>query len=186
MSNTETPQHQSQNQKLDAIIKRLESLEREDKASTRFEYLKFSLTALASLVVFGVGLFQYIDTSALTAQQPYIKKQMDLCLKASEAAARLATTPDQTIWKKSRDEFEMLHWGPLEIVEEADKKDSQTQPVVDAMKDFRGVLEPLDLQPPALPVSSLLSPSNHIAFACRDLIRSKWSLGLTDWLNKLF
>ena len=141
------------------------------------EWTKIGITVVAIVV----GFNQYIGTSNLTARQPYLSQQLELCLKASEHASRLATTQDQARWTKSREEFWMLHWGPLEIVEEAYER----SPVITAMIEFGDALKKIDPQPPRqLPVAELLSPSNHIALACRDLVKSKWQIGVLGWFGR--
>ena len=81
------------------------------------EWTKLVLTAIGGAIVLFIGGVQYVTTSSLSVRQPFLSKQMDLCLAAAEHAARLASTKDEDQWKKSRDEFWMLYHGPLAVVE---------------------------------------------------------------------
>jgi hypothetical protein len=98
MANTATPLHQSQSQKLDTI---LDKLQKSEKKGRWTEWATILIPSAIAIVTIAVGLIQHISTSAKTARQPFLEKQSSLCFQASEQAARLATTTDAAPWKKS-------------------------------------------------------------------------------------
>jgi hypothetical protein len=52
---------------------------------TTFEWTQLIITCAGGLIVFGVGLYQYVTTSSQAARQPFLKKQMELCIQACDA-----------------------------------------------------------------------------------------------------
>jgi hypothetical protein len=108
-----------------------------------------------------------------------VQKQTDLCLQASEHAARLSSTRDSAEWKKSREEFWMLYWGPLAVVEEA----GSSSHVASEMVKFGDALKAIDPAAPSLPVEELTGASIAVAHACSDLVRSKWRVGILGWFG---
>jgi hypothetical protein len=48
------------------------------------EWTKLVLTAVGGAIVLVVGAVQYVTTSSLSVRQPFLSKQMDLCLAAAE------------------------------------------------------------------------------------------------------
>ena len=82
------------------------------------DVLKFGVTTVITVVTIAAGFIQFGSTYARSVQQPFLETQTDRCFAAAESAARLATTVDADTWKKAREEFWMLYWGPLAIVED--------------------------------------------------------------------
>ena len=80
---TTTPQHPSQSQKLDAIIEKPEKTDKRPWLAWGQIIVPSTIAAVAIVV----GFIQYVSTSSLSARQPYLEKQTDLCIKASEHAA---------------------------------------------------------------------------------------------------
>lgn len=174
---TTTPQHPSQSQKLDDII---EKLEKTDK-SPWLAWGQIIVPSTIAAVAIVVGFIQYVSTSSLSARQPYLEKQTDLCVKASEHAARLATSRDDVQWKKSLDDFQMLYFGPLVVVEEAGSKSQVAQKMI----AFEFELIKIDVPPKSLPLANhdLNLASLTLANACRDLLASKWRVGILGWFG---
>jgi hypothetical protein len=105
-------------------------------------------------------------------KRPFLEKQLELCLAASDAAARLATQTELGEWQKARAEFLRLYWGPLAIVE--DPK------VESAMVEFAEALAPLNApgtSPGGQPLSKL---SFNLAHRVRDLILTSWGIKLPN------
>jgi hypothetical protein len=100
------------------------------------DWTKLGLTTVGATIVFGIGLFQYVTTSAQTARQPFLQTQTELCLRASEHAARLATTTDRVQWKKSSDEFWTLYLGPLAVVERVSPEGGENTVLTDVKDNF--------------------------------------------------
>jgi hypothetical protein len=148
--------------------------------NTRLEWTKLILTTIGGIIVFGVGLYQYISTSSHTARQPFLKKQTALCFQASEQAARLATTSDHEQWKRAWDEFWMLYWGPLAVVEDVPgQKDSIYGEVAPSMIAFGKKINEIGPQPttlPAEPAKNLTGMAIDISKAWQRLVTSWWLL----------
>ena len=142
------------------------------------DWVKFGLTALGGVAVFAVGLAQYVTTSAFSVRQPFLELQSRLCNSAAEHAARLASTCELSTWQKSREEFWMLYWGPLAIVEDVESKSNRVEA---AMVKFGDILKTIDAVSPPLPIRSLEQPALEISHACRDLLASKWNAGIMKW-----
>lgn len=164
-------------EKLDAILKHLEGREAAPKADERsLEWIRIGVPSAIAVVTIAIGFIQYISTSSFSIRQPFLSKQTELCLQASEQTARLASTVDKEQWAKSRGEFWMLYLGPLAVVEEAGTESR----VATAMVAFGKELDKVGLSP-ELPVSQLQSQSLAVAHACRDLLSSKWQAGIMGW-----
>jgi hypothetical protein len=145
------------------------------------EWTKLVLTAIGGAILLLVGIVQYVTTSSLSVRQPFLSKQMDLCLAAAEHAARLASTKDESQWKKSREEFWMLYYGPLAVVETVGEESK----VASSMVAFGSKLKELESLPtPSLPADGLKGLALDIAHAGRDLLISKWNVrGIAEWLR---
>lgn len=122
-----------------------------------------------SLLTIGAGIWQYADKKAQSNKEPFLRKQLDLCFAASDAAAALATTADAEKWQSAREEFWRLYWGTLSIVEDTN--------VEIAMVKFGNRLEELP-RTPELPANVLQEPSLALAHAARDLILESWKVDL--------
>jgi hypothetical protein len=97
----------------------------------------------------------------------------------AEHAARLATTKDEAQWQKSREEFWMLYYGPLAVVETVGVESKvETNIVI-----FGHELEKIEALPLSLPATILHKPALAIAHASRDLLTSKWKV---DGISGLF
>jgi len=174
-------------QKLDAILEKLAAQEKPPKAGDRkLEWSKLGITTVIAVITIVIGFIQYISTSSLSVREPYLQKQTELCLQASEHAARLATTSDMLQWKKSWEEFWMLYWGPLAVVEEAGSESH----VADNMVVMGKALMRYGPTPPSLPVRpvprdkpDLTGPAINVALSCRDLFSSKWRAGILGWFE---
>ena len=145
--------------------------------------LKFGVTTIIAVVTIAAGLFQFGSTYARSVQQPFLETQTQRCFAAAENAARLATTVDKEVWKKAREEFWMLYWGPLAIVEDvAPAADPDyVGEVQQKMVLFGNQLEKVTPIPPAtLPLSDLEKGSLAIAHACRTLLTSRWRVGVSS------
>ncbi|MGZ2454821.1 hypothetical protein ACVIRO_007638 [Rhizobium ruizarguesonis] len=144
--------------------------------------MKFGVTTFIGVITIVAGLIQFGSTTALSVRQPFVEQQTKLCLSASENAARLATALDRDTWAKSREDFWMLYWGPLAMVEDVETH-APTR-VEGAMVEFGDTLQHYDGS--VLPVPDLQQPALKISHACRDSIRSKWNVGLLlAWLANL-
>jgi hypothetical protein len=142
---------------------------------------KFGVTTVIAVVTITTGFVQFGSTYARSVQQPFLETQTAQCFSAAENAARLATTLDPETWKKAREEFWMLYWGPLAIVEdvEPDAGENNVGDVQKLMVRFGDELKKVKvIPPPDLPLSNLEVASLDIAHACRDLLTSRWRVGI--------
>jgi hypothetical protein len=144
------------------------------------EWIKFAVTASITIVTITVGLLQFGHTYAQSVRQPFLKSQMDQCLAASESVARLASSVDFDTWKKAREQFWMLYLGPLAIVENVDPSGKNL--VASAMVDFGTELRKVDAAKPQLPLSHLEGRAIAVSHACRDLMISRWRIGILGLL----
>jgi hypothetical protein len=108
--------------------------------------------------------------------------QTTLCRSAAEQTARLASSRDLALWQKSREEFWMLYWGPLAIVEDVESQAHNR--VESSMVMFGERLKSVDPVSPTLPVSALEQPALNVAHACRDLLSAKWNFGILKWFKQ--
>ncbi len=138
------------------------------------------VSALIGAGTIGVGIWQFSEDSKRRAgiaqfdsQRPFIVKQMELCFQASEAASTLASSTDLENWRRAKETFWMLYWGPLAVVERplsGEKGLVEIQMIV-----FGIALEPLQ-DNPTLPLTSLRSESLELAYTCRKLIFDSWGI----------
>jgi len=146
------------------------------------DIIKFAVPVLIAVVTLVAGFIQFGTTSAFSVRQPFLQKQTDLCHSAAEHVARLASTVDPKTWEKSREEFWMLYWGPLAIVEDVE---SQAENRVEAaMVAFGEQLEKIDPKALSLPIRLLEQPALRVSHACRDLLSSKWNAGVLKWFRQ--
>jgi len=139
------------------------------------------VSAVLGALTIGLGIWQFRDDSLrraenarFEARKPFLVKQMDLCFQASEATATLATTTDPETWRRARETFWMLYWGPLSVVEAP--LTGERGPVEAQMVVFGRKLEPLQ-NDPKLPLSALEQDSLDLAHKCRNLIFDSWEIG---------
>jgi hypothetical protein len=149
--------------------------------TSRLELSKFGTTTLIAIITIGIGFMQYGFTSSFSVRQPFITKQTDLCLAASEHASRLATTRNPAAFEKSREEFWMLYWGPLAVVEDVETRAESR--VALEMRRFGDAFKPVDTPNPTLPLEGLTTLAINLAHACRDLLGSKWQVGVLQWFR---
>jgi hypothetical protein len=125
---------------------------------------------VVSILTVWVGIWQFLLQQIQSNKQEFGKKQLELCVQATDAAARLAETKDPVEWEKSRQAFWILYWGPLAIVED--------QNMATAMIDFGKHLPKDSVPPSGLPVHDLDAPAINIAHAARNLIQTNWNVNL--------
>jgi hypothetical protein len=108
-----------------------------------FDMVKFVVTAVVAVVTLVAGFIQFGTTSAFSVRQPFLTKQTEVCHSAAEHTARLASTLDPKIWMKSREEFWMLYWGPLAIVEDVETRtDNRVEAAMVAFGDELKKIDP--------------------------------------------
>ena len=138
-----------------------------DDRALRWEKQRFWLTAVGGLLLFFIGLWQFSITSRNDFAKPLLTKQLDLCIEASESAARLAqeAEPDLSAKNPTAATYLSLYYGKLAVVED--------QCLYQSMVRFKGQV--FDKRP-----SSVSSPraALQIAFACRRMLTKGWGTGV--------
>lgn len=134
---------------------------------------KVSVPWLLTLVTVAVGIWQYADKQAQANREPFLRKQLDLVFEASETVSRLANLTDTNEWKKAKDRFWVLYWGPLGIVE--------NQKIENCMgKASRTIPQPNDPVTPQLPLASLQATSLELSHVAREFILESWNVDLPE------
>jgi hypothetical protein len=137
---------------------------------SRLDRISIVVPWMLSLVTAWVGIWQFLIQQDQSNKQEFRKKQLELCVQATDAAARLAETRDPVEWEKARQAFWTLYWGPLAMVED--------QNLATAMIAFGKLLPKDSASPSGLPMHDLDSPAIRIAHAARDLIQANWNVNL--------
>lgn len=145
------------------------------------------VSALIGAGTIGVGIWQFHEDSVrraenaqFEARRPFVVKQMEICFQASEAASTLASSTDAENWRRAKEAFWMLYWGPLSVVESP--LSGEQGPVEKQMVVFGNALKALQ-NSPTLPLDSLEQESLELAHRCRDLIFDSWEIEQTHKPN---
>jgi hypothetical protein len=130
------------------------------------------LSLLGAVITFSYGVFQYIrneqrqaESRRVEATKPFLERQLKLYTEATQAAATLATSNDETERTAALKRFWSLYWGELALVE--DRK------VEVAMVQFGKGLQD---QGASAEIKQL---SLQLAHACRDSLAKSW--GVQEW-----
>jgi hypothetical protein len=112
------------------------------------------VTAVLAVAGFWVGMIQFLrqqtDTESQRADavqqrseelrreaaKPFWDSQLQIYLRASEAAAIIATSSDQEAVSRAEGQFWVLYWGPLAIVEDVGTATRPVAEVEHAMVQF--------------------------------------------------
>jgi ribulose bisphosphate carboxylase small subunit len=113
---------------------------------------------------------QLAETRRIEATKPFLERQLKLYTEASQVAAMLATTQDETEKLKARRRFSALYWGELVLVE--------SKEVEDAMEKFGDCLRANCDQ------RELQRRSLSLANTCRDSLAVSW--GVKEWETQAF
>jgi hypothetical protein len=141
-----------------------------------------TVVATIGIVAGGVwGIIQYknqqvaqLKAQRYEAARPFLQRQLDLCVDASDAAATLASTGNAKQVAAARDRFWQLYIGSLHIVE-----DFGSGSVADRMYAFGRALKqvPADANELAamdIEKRGLEGGALDIGMACRALIVTGW------------
>jgi len=141
------------------------------------------ISVIIAIGTFLFGIWEFSEDSkrraasaAFEARKPFLVMQLDLCLNASETAAKLASTIDPKSWKQARERFWVLYWGPLSVVETPlDNNPEVFQPgqVEKQMVAIGKIVKDVEANP-QLPVRDLEQLAFGLAHNCRDLILESW------------
>jgi hypothetical protein len=131
---------------------------------------------ILTLATISVSAWQYNATSAQKNREPFLQKQLEYAIKASDTLATLAVETDAGEWEKARIGFWKLYWGPLAIVEDRD--------VERAMVEAHAIVPKQPVANPVLPMTSLNTSSLHLAHAARNMILKSWNVELPGLQGK--
>ncbi len=120
--------------------------------------------------------WQYNLTSEQKNREPFLTKQLEFTLTATDALATLAVETEPAKWEEARKTFWKLYWGPLAIVED--------RGVEAAMVRAGAIVPRSPVTNPALPMASLNKPSLDLAHAARELILESWNVDLPALAGK--
>jgi hypothetical protein len=135
-----------------------------EASELRWEKQRFWLTAVGGVLLFFIGLWQFSITARNDFAKPLLVKQLDLCIEASEAAAKLAreASPDFNSADPTVVAYRSLYFGKLAVVED--------QCVYQSMVRFKQtVFDKKQAEPRA---------ALQIAFACRRMLTRGWKAGV--------
>lgn len=107
------------------------------------------------------------ESRQIEARRPFIERQLKLYTEATQVAAVIATSADQTRVEASRQRFWELYWGELSLVED--------RGVETAMVRFGKCLNAKG----DCAQSELQQASLALAHACRDSLSESW--GVASW-----
>lgn len=137
--------------------------------NTGFRYF---LTVIGLVIAFLIGIVQYVENSKREHKKPFLATQLELCLSASQSAARIAHPISKDDFKVAQTRFLELYWGGLAMVEDQ----CVTNKMIDYKKEM-GELKFEDERKKDLSRAALM-----IAFACRNLVSKSWTdVGALDW-----
>ena len=123
---------------------------------------------LGALAAALIGLLWNFNNARDLRKQPFLEKQLALCVEASSVAATLATARSAEAFDPARARFEELFWGPLSIVENVQ--------VSLKMRDFREKLIALLASGADYPLKELEGDSYALALEIRRLILEAWNI----------
>ncbi len=146
------------------------------------------VTAILAVSGFWFGVWQYYSQKSdveaqrsedlrREAAKPFWDTQLRLYVKASEAAATIATSDDEATRSSAEAQFWILYWGPLSCVEDVGLEEKSKADVEAAMVKFGKYLNTQpkgDRKPDELKTLSLA-----LAHAMRDEIAPSFSLQKT-------
>ena len=102
------------------------------------------------------------------AQQPFLKKQLELYLETSQVIGKLVTLdPAESDWKSAEARYWALYWSELSLVEH--------DVVKQAMQKYAGALSGYKAAPGTQSKSVLQDQTYKLAIALREGISSSWS-----------
>ncbi len=127
---------------------------------------------LLSIAAICAGLWQYVDKTAQSNREPFLRAQLALVIETSEVVSTLATATDSDKWNVARARFWVLYYGPLAIFED--------KAILDSMVEIGKLLPRPGTPVPALPYSVLRTKVLRLDQDARDLILRAWRLKPSD------
>jgi hypothetical protein len=119
---------------------------------------------VGAIVVFTVGMFQYLRSNELSFRRPYWEMQLSFYIEATSSVATLASTRREDEWEKAQEKFWQLYYGPLCLFENLE--------VETRMCKIRDILKVSTFHERHL----LEGASLDLAHACRNSSRGGWRL----------
>ena len=129
-------------------------------------------SAIGFILTVLFSFYQYQDTATRESKKPFLEKQLELCIKATDSAGTIATSPRPEEVASAKVVLDQLTWGSMAIVD--------NQEIFEAMYKFNAMVKTLPsadhYQETKSVRASLTALSEKIAHACRDHVRTAWSV----------
>ena len=117
---------------------------------------------------------QVRETQQFEAAKPFLQRQLDLCVEASDAAATLASARDADRIATALDRFWELYFGSLHIVEDTGENSVEAKMILFGRIVNKLPSDSKDLVVLGSEQRGLNDASLEIARACRRLIEQGW------------
>ena len=139
------------------------------KQSNLIGWCTLGITGLLGAATIIFGSYKFYGELRHSARKPFNDMQLELSVEASKVVSVLAFVDDEEKWRKAREDFWKLYWGPLAIVE-----NDEVAKVMIAI----GEKIPIEGDVPALPATDLKNLSIKLAKAIRNQTANSWGIGL--------
>jgi hypothetical protein len=143
------------------------------------------LSIVLALGGFLWGIVTGLQSHAIETRRPFLDRQLELYTDATKQAAILAVSDDAAELRKAENQFWLLYWGELAMVENGRTAalgsadgDLPAEGVEQAMVRFGRKLTEQTARPSA-ERSELRTLSLHLAHMCRNSLAESW--GVSDW-----
>ena len=141
-------------------------------------------TLVVTLAIVASGIWAIVEYRAEAVEQrkaqrfeaamPFLQRQLDLCVEASDAAASLASATNAERIAVARDRFWQLYFGSLHIVEDFGEGSVENRMIGFGKALNQAPADNSELAAMNIDKRGLKSPALDIGKACRALIVKGW------------
>jgi hypothetical protein len=128
-----------------------------------------------SLAALTWGIVQYTLSTNQANRVPFLQKQLEVVLDATDAAGQMATYADPDKWNAAREHFRTLYTGKMVMVENSEL--AQAMIAFGTQADLGGPPES------GLPRFDLINAALKLDIAARNFVLSSWGIGLANLNN---
>jgi hypothetical protein len=121
---------------------------------------------VVAVLTAAVSVWVFLMQQRQASRRPFLEKQLQISVEATDAASRLATATDPDEWERARQEFWQLYWGRLALVED--------RAVEARMVEFGRLIPEGPITRDQLPLTDLSVPSLLLAHAARAMVAKSW------------
>lgn len=129
-----------------------------------------------SILAIGWGIMQYTLSTTQANRVPFLQKQLEIVLAATDAAGELATYKDADKWREAYNRFRVLYVGKMVMVEDTE--------LAQAMKTFGDAVETLGSPNGSSRRDDLLGPTITLDHVARAFILKSWGVDLRTLNNE--